>query len=214
MIIVHGVPLSPFARKVYLALRYKGLEFEIKMVPPGDTSEEFKKISPLSKIPVLEHDGFTTPDSSVILRYLDQQFPDKPLYPSDPKMQARATWLEEFGDTKLIENLGPIFFQRYFRVKFLNEESDESVVKQKIQTDLPPILSYLESVLPETGYAVGDHFTVADIGLLSPLINGRVGKYMPDAVTYPKLAAYFDRLLEADWVAEELAVEKELFDLD
>ncbi len=213
MIKVHGVPLSPFARKVYLGLRYKGLDFDMEMVPPGGGSDDFVKISPLRKIPALEHDGFTIPDSSVILRYLDQQFPDKPLYPADPQLQAKACWLEEYGDTKLIENLGPIFFQRFFRPRILNEEPDEDIVKQKIEQDLPPILGYVESVLPENGFAVGSHFTVADIALLSPLLNGRVGGYTPDAAQYPKVAGFFARALEMDFVKDQLAVEKEVFNL-
>ena len=213
MITVHGVPLSPFARKVYLALRYKELDFKIEMVPPGGASDDFVKISPLRKIPVLEHDGFTIPDSSIILRYLDQQFPEKPLYPSNPQLQAKACWLEEYGDTKLIENVGPIFFQRFFRVRFLNEQSDETIVKQKIEQDLPPILSYLESVLPDEGYAIGDHLTVADIGIISPLLNGRVGGYTPDAAAHPKVAGFFERALAMDFVKDQLAVEKEVFDL-
>ena len=214
MITVHGVPLSPFARKVYLGLRYKGLDFKIEMIPPGGASDDFVKISPLRKIPVLEHDGFTIPDSSIILRYLDQQFPQTPLYPSDPQLQAKACWLEEYGDTRLIENVGPIFFQRFFRVRFLKEQPDETIVKQKIEEDLPPILSYLESILPENGYAIGDHFTVADIGLISPLLNGRVGGFTPDPAAYPKIAAYLDRALNTDIVKAQLAVEKELFNLD
>ncbi len=213
MIAVHGIPVSPFVRKVHLVLRYKGIEFDLKPVMPGDTSEEFGKISPLRKVPVLEHDGFTIPDSSVILRYIDQTHPEKPIYPSDPKLQAKAGWLEEFGDTRLIENLGPIFFQRVVRPNFMSEETDEAIVQEKVETDLPPILSYLDSILPDSGYAVGDHLTAADVAIISPLLNGRYGGFTPDSGKYPKVAAYLDRALEADIVKTQLAIEKEMLGL-
>lgn len=209
MITVHGVPLSPFVRKVQMALRYKGLDFTSIPVMPGDDSEAFSKISPLHKVPVLEHDGFTTPDSSVILRYLDQTFPDKPIYPSNRQSQAKACWLEEYGDTKLVESAAPIFFQRIVRPRIFNEPTDEALVTQKIDVELPPVLRYLDNALPADGYAVGDHLTIADIGIISPLMSARHGEYVPDAKTYPKLAAYFERAIASDMVQKQLSVEME-----
>jgi glutathione S-transferase len=73
MIKIYGVPLSPFVRKALLALEYKGLDYENEPTFPGDESPAFRAISPLGKIPVLEHDGFTVPDTSVICRYLDRR---------------------------------------------------------------------------------------------------------------------------------------------
>jgi glutathione S-transferase len=68
MITIHGVSLSPFARKVLFGLEYKEIQYEQVPVFPGDDSEAFSAISPLKKIPVIEDDGFTVPDSSIILR--------------------------------------------------------------------------------------------------------------------------------------------------
>ena len=59
MIKIYGVPLSPFVRKALLALEYCELEYENEPTFPGDQSPEFRAISPLGKIPVLDHDGFT-----------------------------------------------------------------------------------------------------------------------------------------------------------
>lgn len=58
MMKLYGIALSPFARKALLVLDYKGLAYENIPTFPGDTSAEFRAISPLGKIPILEHDGF------------------------------------------------------------------------------------------------------------------------------------------------------------
>ena len=102
MLKLYGVPLSPFARKALLALEYKGLEYENVPTFPGDASPEFRAMSPLGKIPILEHDGFTVPDTSVICRYLERIAPEPALYPADPREEARACWLEEYADSRLI----------------------------------------------------------------------------------------------------------------
>ena len=53
---VHGVGASPFVRKVRVALAEKGLDYELEPVLPFGASAEFKKISPLGKIPVLQEE--------------------------------------------------------------------------------------------------------------------------------------------------------------
>ena len=64
MIKIHGHPLSPFVRKALLVLEFKGVDYELNVVMPGAPDPTFRAISPLGKIPVLEHDGFTVPDTT------------------------------------------------------------------------------------------------------------------------------------------------------
>ena len=118
---------------------------------PGADDPAFRKISPLGKVPVLEHDDFTIPDTSVICRYVDRVFPDKSIYPSDPKDEAWALWIEEFADPKLIEACAGLFQQRFLYPKMFGQATDEAVVKELLEERLPPLLTYLESITPETG---------------------------------------------------------------
>ncbi len=107
---VHGVNASPFVRKVRVALAEKGIDYELIPVMPMGVSDEFKKISPLGKIPVFEaDDGFTLPDSSCILPYLERIQPDPSLYPKDAKDFGWALFLEEYADSKLAETVGGRF---------------------------------------------------------------------------------------------------------
>lgn len=209
MITVHGIPLSPFVRKVLLTLEYKGLEHTVNPVFPASEEEAFRKISPLGKVPILEHDGFIIPDSSVICRYLDQQFPDKPIYPTDSQDQARASWLEEFGDSKLVEACATIFRQRLLNPKMFNQPCDEEVVDDVINNLLPPLLKYLESQVPESGVLVGDHISIADISIVTCFVQAKYGDYEVDAGAYPKLGAYLDRSFSNEMLINRLEQEKQ-----
>ena len=101
MRIVHGANASPFVRKVRVALAEKGLAYELKPIFPFNVSAEYKKISPLGKIPAYEEDGKTLADSSVICAYLERAHPEPALYPSDPYEYGRArlwwTYFASFG---------------------------------------------------------------------------------------------------------------------
>ena len=83
MVRVFGSVLSPFARKVYLALDYKGVAYESVDVVPHADSPEFRAASPLGLVPALADRDFLISDSSVICDYIEQRYPDRPLYPSD-----------------------------------------------------------------------------------------------------------------------------------
>ena len=117
---LYGVALSPFVRKAMLALEHKGISYDNEPTFPGDTSPAFRAISPLGKVPVLEHDGFAIPDTSVICRYLERIHPDQALYPSDPQAEAQVLWLEEYADSRLVEACAGLFRERV-RFRFLTQ---------------------------------------------------------------------------------------------
>ncbi len=208
MLKLYGVPLSPFARKALFALDYKELEYENIPTFPGDESPEFRAISPLGKIPVLEHDGFTVPDTSVICRYLDRIAPEKPLFPADPQEEARAMWLEEYADSRLVEACAGLFRERLLKPRMLNEPTDEARVEEILTETLPECLRYLESVLPESGYLVGDSLSVADLAVVTCFIQARYGDYDVDGAEAPKLRNYLDQAYAAPLVTKRMEAEQ------
>ena len=205
---LYGTPLSPFVRKAMLALEYKGLEYENEKTFPNEKSEPFRSISPLGKIPVLDHDGFTIPDTSVICRYLDRIAPDKPIYPQDPKEEARALWLEEYADTRLIENCAGVFQERLMKPKLLKQPTDEARLAGILDTTLPTCLDYLESVVPESGYLVGGHLSIADLSVVTCFIQAQYGDFDVDGAKYPKLRRYLDAAYAAPLVVNRMASER------
>ncbi len=205
---LYGVALSPFVRKAMFALEHFGIDYESVPTFPGDSSPEFRAISPLGKIPVLEHDGFTIPDTSVICRYLDRISDGQSLYPSDPQEEARASWLEEYADSKLIEGCAGLFQERLLKPKMLNEPTDEARVEELLSTTLPGLLGYLETQVPDSGYLVGSHLSIADLSVVTCFIQAQYGEYEVDGGAYPKLRAYLDRAYSAPLVTNRLASEQ------
>ncbi len=191
---IHGVNLSPFVRKARVALIEKGLDYELVPVFPGSADPEFRKISPLGKVPTYEEDGWTIPDSSVIIAYLERVHPQPALYPADPKDLAKALFLEEYADTKLLEATVPFFVQRVVNPKFLNQESDESAIEAAIAAQ-DEIFGYLEGQIRDGAALVGGRFSVADIAVCTQFATMAHGGGTIDAARWPGLASYVATIL-------------------
>ena len=71
-----GNYVSPFARKVLVALELKQVSYEIDPLVPFFGNSEFDALSPLRRIPVLIDDEVTLTDSTVICEYLDERYPE------------------------------------------------------------------------------------------------------------------------------------------
>lgn len=190
--IVYGIPVSPYVRKVRVALAEKGIEYDLDPVMPVNVSPEYRKISPLGKVPAFRDGDRTLADSSVIIAYLERTHPNPPLYPSDPYDYARALWFEEYADGGLVTVMGAkIFFQRVVGPRFFNQPTDEAVVAKALNEELPPMFDYLERELAASaGMLVGKQFTVGDIGVASQFVNFTYAGCSVDGKRWPKLAAY------------------------
>jgi glutathione S-transferase len=210
MIKVHGVALSPFVRKLMLALEYKGLAYENVSVFPGAEDPDFRAISPLGKVPVFEEDGYTLADTSVICRYVDRIYPEKPIYPEDPKLEAQACWLEEFADSKLIEACAGLFQERFLNPNMLGQPTNEERVQDLLNNQLPKLLDYLESQTPDSGPMVGDSVSIADLAILTCFLQARYGDFEVDGGTHPKLRAYLDTAFSNEVVQNRIAQEQEV----
>ena len=193
MIKVHGVHGSPFVRKVFVALDYKGIPYEIVPQMPFSGSEEYLKINPLGKIPTLVDGDLTLGDSKVICQYLEEAYPEPALYPKDIQQKAMAHWYEDLCGGIVSELAAGIFFQRFARPKILKQEPDEELVAIIIEKKLPPLLDYLEGQVPEDGFLFGE-FSMADLCLVSPFINAGYADYEVDAANWPKFAGLIARV--------------------
>jgi glutathione S-transferase len=189
--ILHGVNASPFVRKTRVALAEKGIEYELVPVMPMGQTAEYKAISPLGKIPCYQEGDFTLPDSSCIIAYLERKQPDPALYPADPKQFGRALWYEEYADTKLVEMLGVVFFNRIV-AKMIGQQPDEAAIAAALEA-VPPVFDYLEGELADREVLAGSHFSVADIAVSSPFVNFAHAGEAPDPGRWPRLTAYLER---------------------
>jgi glutathione S-transferase len=99
MITLFDVPLSPYAQKVKMALLEKGVPFETRIPDLISPTDELRAISPRLEVPVLVDDDFSMFDSTVMMEYLEDRFPESPLLPKPPRERARVRMLEEICDT-------------------------------------------------------------------------------------------------------------------
>ena len=203
---------SPFVRKVYVALTEKGIPFEHEQVIPFGASPEYRKISPLGKIPAFQDGDRTLADSSVIIAYLERTHPQPALYPTDAYEYARALWFEEFGDGGLAPVLGAkVFFPKVIAPRFFKQEPNLAEIQKVVDTEIPPLFDYLEGELGNNEYLVGNKFSVADIGVATIFVNYGFAGYGVDAKRWPKLAAYVNRILSRPSFKSAIDQEKKAF---
>jgi glutathione S-transferase len=208
--ILYGSSLSPYVRKVLACCGEKGIEVELKPTGAPNFDPDYLDASPFRKMPALRDGDYLLADSSAIVHYLEAKFPEKPLIPAEPKARGKAIWFEEFSDTVLVSCGGKIFYNRIVAPRFLGKPGDEEAARQAELNDLPPILDYLETVVPaDGGYLVSDELTLADIAVASPFANFRHTNTKLDPDKYPRTVAYVDRILArpslAPWVEREAA---------
>lgn len=209
--IIYGSSLSPYVRKVLAYADEKGIKLELVMPGFPNPSPEFVEASPFRKMPALRDGDYTLADSSAIIHYLEAKYPEPVMIPHDPKLKGKTIWFEEFADTILIACGGKIFFNRIVAPRFLGLPCNEEEVQKAELNDLPPVLDYLEKIVPdEGGYLVGDQLTIADIAVASPFANLRHTrtKVCPDR--YPRTLTFVNRILArpsfATWVEQETAM--------
>jgi glutathione S-transferase len=84
-----GFGVSPYYNKLKLLLLEKDIPFRERLVYPWDR-DTFRPSSPLGKIPFVETDHGALSESQVILEYLEERFPERPMYPADPFARAKC----------------------------------------------------------------------------------------------------------------------------
>jgi glutathione S-transferase len=193
---LYGISASPFVRKVRVALAEKGIAYEHDPVIPQAAGSDYRKISPLGKIPAYKDGDRGLADSSVICAYLERVQAQPALYPSDPHEFARALWFEEYGDSVLVTVTGPkIFRKRVVNPKFFNQPCDETEVQKAVTEELPPLFDYLEGEVSEGGVVAGTRFSIGDIGLVTHFVNLKFAGVGVDAKRWPKLARYVEHVM-------------------
>ena len=189
-----GAPLSPFVRKVRVYLEERGLSFESEPMMPGSDDPEFRKTSPLGKIPAYVDGDVAISDSSVILAYLESKH-GAGLVPKDSVALARALWFEEYGDSAEFDIfIAGIFFPQIVAPMIHGNEPDAAAIQANVDR-LPEVFDYLETQI-DGEFLVGEQLTVADISVVSPFVNLQYAGHQPDPAKWPKLANYVAGVLK------------------
>jgi glutathione S-transferase len=209
--VIYGSSLSPFVRKTLAYVAEKGLKVDLKPIGLGNADPDFVACSPFRKMPAFRDGDFAISDSSAIITYLEAKFPEPVLIPSEAKSRARTIWFEEFADTILAACLGKMFFNRIVAPRFLGREGDLAVAEKAQKDEMPPLIDYIEGVLPDSGFLVDDRLTLADLAVASPFVNLLHMGIALDAGQHPKTASFVARLHHRASYAPLIAKETAFF---
>ncbi len=194
--LIVGSYLSPYVRKVLVCLDLKGIEYLIDPLVPFYGKDAFTDVSPLRRVPVLIDDQGPQCDSTVICEYLEDRYPEPHIYPPGARQRARARWLEEFADTRMGEAfIWHLYNELIIRRYVWGETPDAGVIAQALTEEIPGIMDYLESGLPQAGYLFGE-IGVADISIASFFRNAAFARHTVDAGRWPVTADFVARVLD------------------
>ena len=199
---LYSADLSNFAAKCRLAIYEKQVPVEIVPIPGGDLkSPEYLKIYPMGKTPCLEVDGQIIGESEVINEYLEEKFPEKPLFPKEPEARARSRGISRLHDLYLEPPLRALFPQ------VSAKEKDQKFISEKLQ-EVSTRLDQIEALLSSGPYALGSQFTYADcsliptcffLNLMPPMLGGK-----PFTEGRAKLTAWWAKVQERPTVQKVL----------
>lgn len=161
MIKLYDFPMSPRARKARIVLAEKGLQYEKVTVDitKGDQKKpEFLAINPNGKVPALQDNGTAVYESTIIMEYLNDKYPNPPLLPADPGQRARARVLMHYGDNVYDSALATIVGEVFFKPK---GQADQNAIA-KAKAGLNACFERLERELGNNDYLLGA-FSLADV---------------------------------------------------
>jgi glutathione S-transferase len=174
---------SPYAMSAFVALREKGLPFDVltlDLAANATDEPHFATTSITRRIPTLIHDGFALSESSAISEYLNGVFPGRALYPSEPRARARARQVQAW----LRSDLMPIRLERSTEVVFY--QPTNKPLSREAQAAAEKLFAAAELLLPAHSESLFGEWCIADVDL-ALMLNRLVlnGDPVPE-----RLAAY------------------------
>ncbi|MEM9011626.1 MAG: glutathione S-transferase family protein [Pseudomonadota bacterium] len=191
--LLHGYSYSVYNRVARLALEIKGVDYRTVEVNPFEhLSEDYLRLHPFGRVPVLSHDGFDLFETGAITRYVDRAFAGPALQPAAPASTARMDQviavIDNYGYWPMVRQ---VFSHGYFQPLVRLQ-----AVRAEVEADLNAsrkVLSFLEGVVTEGLILDGRNLTLADCHL-APMLDyfTRAEEGRAALAEHPALAAWWD----------------------
>jgi len=190
-----GHPFSSYTWKVLIPLYADGTEFEFRQVPENEENyAELKRIWPAGKFPLLLDDGEPVIETTPIIEHLQANYPGPNRWIPDGNLGRRVRFLDRFFDLYVQGNMQPAVNHA-----LRPEGKGDAYGAELGRKNLHVAYDWLEANLPESSWAAGEEFTLADCAAAPALFYADwVEEIGPKR---PKLAGYRARLLQHPIVA-------------
>ena len=188
MLTLYDAERCPYVGRVRIVLAEKGIPYESIWIDLDDKPAFLYEKNPAGRVPVIEEaGGLVLPESTVIMEYLEERFPEPQLLPADAAERALARLRIWRHDD---------FSRPYYAVRRGDDGAHER---------LDRALAGLDALLAAEPYLTGREFGLADIAYIPWIFRGQAS-FGLDLDPYPALAGWLERVLERSSVEAENAV--------
>jgi len=230
----HG---SPCARRVRAVLLEKGLRWTTRLLDLTRMEQkhpDYLALNPNGVVPTLVHGDRVLYESNVITEYLDDVFPEPPLYPRDPWARARAKMWQAF-ELAMAKDFRPLMYARvigpYDRLRpreavmsdarrstddpahldWVRRVYDDEVVSagetQHLESLLVQRLDQLEAALTGHDWLVGARYSIADLSVAPRVQMYPVVQIPLEPGRHPRVCAWLARLAARPSFARSEAIQ-------
>ncbi|MCH8686689.1 glutathione S-transferase family protein [Pedomonas mirosovicensis] len=157
---LYGHPFSSYTWKAQIALLEKEIPFTPRMIDGQhpDHIATLREHWPLGKFPILLDRGRPVIESSIIIEYLDQEYPaSRRLLPDNPQAALAVRFMDRIFDNHVMT---PV--QAVVNEYLINRETPDAARVKRAHGLLETIYAWLDERLDKDGWACGEEFTLAD----------------------------------------------------
>jgi glutathione S-transferase len=187
MLTLYDAARCPYCARVRILLAEKDVEYETVEIDLSDRPAWIYEKNATGRVPVLEEDGWVLPESSVIMEFLEERYPEPALLPADPADRALArVWIFRHAD----------FTDPYYALRRGEEGAAAAFGRQ---------LARLDAELRSRPWLGGRDYGLADIAYVPWVLRARdmLGVSLEP---YEALSNWLERVLGRPAVAAEAQV--------
>jgi len=187
MLTLYDAARCPYCARARIALAEKGVEFETLEIDLSDRPQWIYEKNSTGRVPVVEEDAWILPESSVIMEYLEERYPEPPLLPADPADRALArVWIFRHDD----------FTKPYYALRRGEDGAAERFDEQLVT---------LDAALERQPWLTGAEYGLADIAYVPWVLRARdmLGVSLDG---FPGVADWVERLEQRPSIAAEVEV--------
>ena len=197
MIKVYGPPLSNNVNKVRFTANALDVEYElipVNLMEGEQMSDDFLKLNPVGKVPVMQDGEFTLFESMAISKYLADKEKTS-LYPTDLQQRAIIDQWIDFCDIHLQAALNRVTFNKLI-APMIGAEVDQNSLDFGLQM-LDRYFPILDARLAQSAYVAGNELTLADINLAAILDPAEVSGV--GISNYQHLNTWFQKMKQQEF---------------